>query len=1266
MEHPFVRSSRFEYRRRIGSGSFGVVYEAYDRERELPVALKVLRSAESDALFFFKREFRALADLNHRNLVTLYELFADGPDCFFTMELLEGRDFISHAWSVPEGSVATPAHGSSIETSAPMEGSSGSSGSSGLAGEPPVRPAEPGALRRVDYSRLRETLRQLARGLNALHAAGKLHRDIKPSNILVTTDGRAVLLDFGLVSDVWGATRLNPSVGTRVVGTPAYMSPEQAAGATISAASDWYAVGAMLFEALTGRLPFAGSVVEMMLAKQIEDARLPSGDVPHVPTDLADLCRDLLAREPARRLDGREVLARLGAAPAVTRARTSGDSDPFGSFVGRQRELGLLADAFASVKRGQAVTVYVHGVSGMGKTTVVRRFLHDLGDRDRDAVVLTGRCYQQESVPYKAFDPLVDEMSQWLTTLPAGTVEALLPRDVPALVRLFPVLGRVKAVDAVRRRAAVSPDAQELRRRAVTAFRELLARLAERWPLVLFIDDLQWGDLDSTRLIADVLRAPDPPKLLLIASYRSDETETSPPLRELLALHRAGVIAADRRDIPLDELTEAEVWSVMRSLAGAGELPPALAGLVHRESGGNPFFVGELARLAESRGEELAAGGINLESAIAARIGAAAEPASRLVKVLALAACPLPLRVALDAAGLDRNDYTVVPSLRVAQLIRSRETDRTPEIELYHDRIRAVVAGRIESDEAVGLHGRLARALEAAGSDDPEALAFHFTRAGEITRAADHAAVAADRALAALAFDRAARLYEVAIGLLEPTSAAVVALRLKRAEALANAGRGSAAAEAYLLAAEGADQATFVELQRRAAEQFLMSGHIDRGLAALENVLRAQHMRLARTPWRAMALLVLRRMIIRLRGLHFTERDASALPPARLLRIDSCWSVAIGLAFVDNIRAAEFQARHCLLALRSGEPARAAGALALEASFSATGGTRTSRRTEAVASAALSLAERLHNPAAIGRATLAAGVAAHLEGRWRASLDLCGRAEKIFRSSCTGVTWEIDTAGVHMLDDLLCLGDLNRLCRRAEALIKDARTRGDLYGETAFRLRAAFIAPLRRGDPRTAMDDVDAADAAWSQRGFLLQHYWGLMARLDILAYQGEGAAAYDLITRQWRYLASAQLLKVQFSTVTSYYRRGRSALMVALDLPPGDPRRADLLRRIRRDASRLRRERAVWSVGLGHLLDAGASHADGSADDERLDLVRAEECFTNAGMGMHVAMTRLARARLVSAEQGRTLRAEGERWCRANDIADVPAFGRMIAGRSA
>src|SRR4030095_17104429 len=105
--------------------------------------------------------------------------------------------------------------------------------------------------------------------------------------------------------------------------------------------------------------------------------------------------------------------------------------------------------------------------------------------------------------------------------------------------------------------------------------------------------------------------------------------------------------------------------------------------------------------------------------------------------------------------------------------------------------------------------------------------------------------------------------------------------------------------------------------------------------------------------------------------------------------------------------------------------------------------------TQPVRSAAIALAERLQDPPALGRAVLAAGVAAHLEGRWQASLQLCERAEKILRESCTGVTWEIDTAGLHILDDLSSRGDLNALTQRRELLVKDARAWGGLYGETA-------------------------------------------------------------------------------------------------------------------------------------------------------------------------------------------------------------------------
>ena len=142
----------------------------------------------------------------------------------------------------------------------------------------------------------------------------------------------------------------------------------------------------------------------------------------------------------------------------------------------------------------------------------------------------------------------------------------------------------------------------------------------------------------------------------------------------------------------------------------------------------------------------------------------------------------------------------------------------------------------------------------------------------------------------------------------------------------------------YLEAATGADGWRQIDLQRRAAEQFLVGGHIDEGLDVIRTVLRALHMRLAPSPLVALASLVWRRARIRWRGLAFVARDPDHIPADRLLRIDTCWSVATGLAMVDNIRAADFNTRHLLLALEAGEPYRIARALALEAGFLACGG----------------------------------------------------------------------------------------------------------------------------------------------------------------------------------------------------------------------------------------------------------------------------------------------------------------------------------------
>ncbi|MBZ0238245.1 MAG: serine/threonine protein kinase, partial [Deltaproteobacteria bacterium] len=251
-----LANGRFEVLRLLGEGGMGVVHAARDLERGEVVALKSLRHLGGETLLRFKHEFRALQDLHHPNLVALGELLEDDDDWFYTMELVEGVDVLT--W---------------------IDG---------------------------DRDRLRDVLRQLAGGLGALHQAGKVHRDIKPSNVLVTHDGRVVLVDFGLVTESRAPEASDPSI----VGTAAYMAPEQAASRPVGPAADWYAVGCILYEALTGRLPFEGTTIEVLMHK-LEREPTPPSQLVSVPGDLDALCGELLRADPDRRPRAEEVLTRL-------------------------------------------------------------------------------------------------------------------------------------------------------------------------------------------------------------------------------------------------------------------------------------------------------------------------------------------------------------------------------------------------------------------------------------------------------------------------------------------------------------------------------------------------------------------------------------------------------------------------------------------------------------------------------------------------------------------------------------------------------------------------------------------------------------------------------------------------------------------------------------------------------------------------------------------------------------------------------------------
>jgi hypothetical protein len=980
-------SGDYEILGELGRGGMGVVYRALDRRRGQVVALKALPRLGPSALYRFKREFRALADVAHPNLVSLHELVSDGAGWFITMELVEGVDFLAH---VRPG------------------------------GEEP-RP-----------ERLRGALRQLAEGVAALHAAGKLHRDLKPSNVRVTPSSRVVVLDFGLAAEL-GPDGQHRSTEAHVLGTVAYMSPEQAAGQSVGRAADWYSVGVMLYEALVGRLPFTGGSLRALAAKQ-SDEPVPPDRWPAGSEDLGMLCLELLRTDPATRPSGREILCSLQSGPGVA-------DEPYALaqlprhdtlLIGRQRHLGALEAAFAAMQRGRAVAVLVRGRSGSGKTALVEHFLSRLGGCDA-AVILAGRCYEQESVPYKALDGLVDALTRYLRRLPEPEARELMPRDVLSLARVFPVLRRVDAVATAPGRAAEVPDPQELRRRAFAALRELLARLGDRRPLVLFIDDLQWGDADSAALVDEVLRPPDPPALLLVGAFRSEDAGISPFLKILLATREAGP-RVDRREISVDPLTPAEATELALELLGR-DAPDAAAcaDAIARESRGSPFFVHELVRHAGCddgpEGRPPTAGGVTLDDVLWARIERLPEEARRLLQLVAVSGQPLARAAACRAAGLETAGRPALAVLRAGRLVRGTGPEEHDLVEVYHDRIREVAVAHLDPATWRDHHHELARELEASGGADPEVMAVHLLGAGEPARAGAYYAAAADQAAETPAFDRAARLYELSLtsyevgagspGFVAQPPREICFLKRKWAEALVNARRGTEAAhvfhEAARFAADSAIPDDALDLRSRSAEQFLRSGHIDQGVAALRMVLDELGVGLAGGPGQALVMLLARRALIRLRGLRFRERTACEIPQRELLRIDTSWSAALSLTMADPIQGSGLQARHLLLALGAGEPYRVALGLALESVHRGLAGGRTQRSAERILARTAKLAERVGEPHAIGMAELMAGTLAWLVGRWRHTFEYAERAGVILRERCRGVAWELDSAHIFSL-----------------------------------------------------------------------------------------------------------------------------------------------------------------------------------------------------------------------------------------------------------
>jgi serine/threonine protein kinase len=651
---------RFHIRGVIGTGSFGVVYEAFDTQRNRTVALKTLATADADSIARFKREFRSLAELRHPNLASLYELLIVGEQWALSMELVRGKDLLEHlSFAELQSAFLDPAPDVPFDPDARISFRR--------------KPARQGKLSAIYLQHVRDSFRQLAEAIAFLHAQGVVHRDVKPSNVMITPEGRVVLLDFGLAIDASADASLEAGL---VVGTPGYMSPEQIAMAPPAPASDWYAFGVILYQALTGQRPFVGSSPAELLDQQLRATPVPAASMlPGIPADLASLADRCMEREPSLRpLEG-EILEAFGS--SLVRARGDvRDHDRATELVGRGREVRTLVRHVTSLAADGSGIVLLHGSPGIGKSVVADHVL-DAVRFSTDALILGGRCRGWESLPFNAIDAVVDSIARIARTERSPAIDEVLGRSV-AVTHLFPTLA-FPSMASGDETVALPPPSQATAR-ASSELHALLAAMAGGRPVVLFLDDAHWGDYQSAEVFTRVLTLGAPLRIVLVLSYRTEDWRTSLLLQALVN----GPIP--HRELELAPLSAPLMEKLIRRDMPNADKAFRRAAIEH--AAGNPGLLDKILRHAAHDVHAEA----SLSDAVRAHVDELSTSSRRIFDLLLQSDGPLPEELIERSLELFESDEPL-RALTRARLIRLRRTGHLLELDVYHPRMRELMRG---------------------------------------------------------------------------------------------------------------------------------------------------------------------------------------------------------------------------------------------------------------------------------------------------------------------------------------------------------------------------------------------------------------------------------------------------------------------------------------------------------------------------------------------------------------------------------------------
>ncbi len=695
----------------------------------------------------------------------------------------------------------------------------------------------------LEVGRAVEIAADVARALEHAHARGIVHRDLKPANVWIDDDGRARLGDFGLSTT---EARSRVSGGT-LVGTVAYLPPEQAVGEASGPQSDLYSLGALLYEMLTGQPPFPGDDAVSIISQHLHaDPVPPSRHNQEVPEALDRAVLALLAKRPEDRpANAAEACERLLAAmeePAEAgeeRRDNPLESLAGGVFVGRERELERLREAVDSALNGRGSLQLLVGEPGIGKT----RAAEELATYARvsGARVYWGRCREDEGAP--AYWPWVQAIRSYARDADPVALAWQLGAGAAEVAQLIPEVAEKLDIEP-----ASGSDSEEARFRLFDSVTSLLLAAARDRPIVIVLDDLHWADEPSLLLLRFAARELGSSGLLILGTYRDVELGRHHPLARVLG-EISGIEGSAR--IPLRGLSVAAVERYLEMTSGA-PAPPGLAEAVQEQTDGNPFFVGEVVRLLASEGRLTGGGSVaelqipqGVREVVGRRLDRLSQETNDALRVAAVLGRDFDRELVWRVAQMSPEQLMTAAQEAIDERLVSDLGDG--HYSFAHALVRDTLYEELSPPKRSALHERAGLAIEHTCGENVDErlgeLAHHFLEAaprGDLAKAIDYAQRAGEQDMEQLAYEDAVDVYGRALEVLELMDDPDEALRCSLLLALGGAEMKSArvadARDAFERAAESARRLDDTDSLVGAAIGIAMmsdAGRLDEKLLAL-------------------------------------------------------------------------------------------------------------------------------------------------------------------------------------------------------------------------------------------------------------------------------------------------------------------------------------------------------------------------------------------------------------------------------------------------